>query len=299
MASLNNGFFSLDKVWVDDGNVNLSCSFKQNEKLVTASYYITENGISLLSISSDVALVDKLKESPIKIAKSESMMLFRHYVLGMTINGDETYFTNSDVANFIMISGTDSKGLEHNYWFRNHDGALIKPNIPISEDKDSKLEQADSTSLSQNIMLVGFLIDDDNEVFYFYNRASQMIYRQEMNFQKSYSSLSRNISIPNLQDVTFWQGNILAVDKAGVVYQIKANGEFEQVALNESWFVSHPHWWVNLDKDFDKSSTMTLLGIKPINSKEIIPAWYMNGKVFIAHDLPSSSVLKTFGVDGN
>lgn len=146
-------------------------------------------------------------------------------------------------------------------------------------------------------MFLGVLNDEsNNEVFYFYSKNNEAIYRQEIHSNDPELLQASCIEIPNLKNIFLWEKNILILKENGVICKIKPDGYIDIIAVNESWFSLHPNWWDSLNSEFIESSIITLYGIKSNNGKDMIPAWYANGKVIISSELSSTNKLKVLGM---
>lgn len=295
--------FEIAQVWQENENIYFSCSYNVNGRVENANYSFSENEITLISITDNIALLNRLFDIETNISPQESKEILKNYIIGMEVNGHEKYFTNSDFADVVMISGEDVEKKLHRCWFRMSDGMLIKPNLPREIEKETTLintqKKQSDILIPQDLILAGNLVDEnDNEFFYFYSRENKVIYRQEStskNIADSSFPIAIKIDIPNLQNTIFWQGNLLVVDEDGVVFQINADGHFHQVALNDYWFKQHQQWWKKLNDTFDEPSMLALFGIKSANGRNIVPAWYTNKKIIIAHELSTTNMLQFLG----
>lgn len=103
--------FNVIQVWQGSGNTYVSCGYIYYGKMAIASYYINNNEIVLLSISSDIDLLKKLSDKKIKISNQESKDLFDKYKLEVDIYSDDQYLSNSSLAEIIMIKGGMKKDM--------------------------------------------------------------------------------------------------------------------------------------------------------------------------------------------
>ena len=153
----------------------------------------------------------------------------------------------------------------------------------------------------QDLILVGSLFNEDGkEVFFFYSKDENTIFRQEGLGQNEIdlrNPTSRRLVFDKIKTVINWQNNIIVVLENGVVKQLNVDGNANMVALNTMWFERTSFKWSDFYNYANEIQPIALFGLKATDGKRFLPAWYFNGKVVIAHSLSSEDVLQFLGFD--
>lgn len=153
----------------------------------------------------------------------------------------------------------------------------------------------------QDLILVGSLFSEDKkEIFFFYSKQENTIFRQEglgQNIIDLRNPTGKRLVFDKIKTVLNWQNNIIVVLDNGVVKQLNADGSANMVALNNMWFERTSFKWSDLDNYSNENQPIALFGLKATDGKHFLPAWYFNGKVVIAHSLSSEDVLQFLGFD--
>lgn len=152
-----------------------------------------------------------------------------------------------------------------------------------------------------DLTLVGSLFDDNGgEVFFFYSKESDVIFRQEGLEQKDIdlkNPTAKRLSFDKIETVFDWHGNLLVIHKNGVVKQLNVNGSADTIAINKNWFEDESFNWANLNDFINEPHPITLFGLKGKEGKQSLSAWYFKGKVIISEPLPSENTLQFLGFD--
>lgn len=154
-----------------------------------------------------------------------------------------------------------------------------------------------------DLILVGSLFDDNGgEVFFFYSKESDTIFRQEGLGQKDIdlkNPTAQRLSLRDIDTAFNWNGNILIIQKNGVVKQLNVNGSADIIALNKTWFENESFNWRNLNDFINEPNPITLFGLKGKDGKQFLPAWYFKGKVIVSESLPSEDTLHFLDFDSS
>ena len=152
-----------------------------------------------------------------------------------------------------------------------------------------------------DLTLVGSLFDDNGgEVFFFYSKESDTIFRQEGLGQKDINlknPTAKRLSFDEIETVFDWHGNLLIIQKSGVVKQLNVNGSADIVAINKNWFENESFNWGNLSGFINEPHPITLFGLKGKDGEQALSAWYFKGKVIVSESLPSENTLQFLGFD--
>ncbi|HHR6037366.1 TPA: TcdA/TcdB pore-forming domain-containing protein [Providencia alcalifaciens] len=154
-----------------------------------------------------------------------------------------------------------------------------------------------------DLILVGSLFDDNGgEVFFFYSKESDTIFRQEGLGQKDIdlkNPTAKRLSIREIDTAFNWNGNILIIQKNGVVKQLNVNGSADIIAINKTWFENESFNWRNLNDFINEPNPITLFGLKGKDGTRVLPAWYFKGKVIVSESLPSEDTLHFLDFDSS
>ncbi|WP_353242002.1 TcdA/TcdB pore-forming domain-containing protein [Providencia sp.] len=291
------------KVWPEEKIIYFSCRYQ--DSLEVANYQIVENNIELVSIVSTPETLVYLASTHTQLEEVEPEEILKNYLIDNKNNIVISDLKNSNLANLVMISGSDHNQTQHRYWIRPQDNKLIKPNLSASLGfghfpVDRTLKQS-HWAIPEDLHLVTSLFDSDGiEVFYFYSDTQKSLYRQEGAGQDVLNVIKPSawfMYTPNLESVFTWKGNLLLIDSFGVVSQLNANGDSSIVALNDKWFKDHAYWWRDLEYIYRDKPALALLGIKSVDNEKILPAWSVQGKIIIAHQLSSENELQFLGMN--
>ncbi|MGG4664037.1 TcdA/TcdB pore-forming domain-containing protein [Providencia vermicola] len=291
------------KVWPEENAIYFSCRYQDSFEV--ANYQIVENNIELVSIVSTPETLVYLASTHTQLEEVELEGILKSYLIDNKNNIATSDLKGSNLANLVMISGNDHHQAQHRYWIRPQDNKLIKPNLSASLGfghfpVDRTLKQS-HWAIPEDLHLVTSLFDSDGtEVFYFYSDTKKSLYRQEGAGQDVLNVIKPSAWFmykPNLDSVFTWKGNLLLIDSFGVVSQLHANGDSFIVALNDKWFQDHAFWWRDIEFLYQDKTTLALLGIKSVDNEKILPAWSVQGKVIIAHQLSSENELQFLGLN--
>lgn len=152
-----------------------------------------------------------------------------------------------------------------------------------------------------DLTLVGSLFDDNGgEVFFFYSKEDDVIFRQEGPGQEVidlHNPTAKRLSFSEIETVFNWQGNLLVLHKNGVVKQLNVNGSAEVVALNKLGAENKPVDWNILNDFINEPNAITLLGLKGKEEDQLLPAWYFKGQIIINKSSSSENTLQFLGFD--
>lgn len=303
LVNKNNRQFEILKLWHDENAIYFSCRYQNNQEM--ANYQIIDGKIKLVSLTANSDLLTYLAITHTQLVDIELQEILQNYFIDNENNADKEYLKNNYLVDLVMISGNDNNQAYHRYWVRPHDNILIKPNLSPSLGfgyfpKDRKLKQS-HWAIPEDLNLVGSLFDNDGEeAFYFYSDKQKLLYQQKGPGQDVLNVIkpsARLMYTPNLESVFIWQGNLMIIDSYGVISQIDVKDKSSVVALNDKWFQNQANWWQDLEYNYQDKVTLALLGIKDENNERVLPAWYIQGKVIIAHQLSSENELQFLGMN--
>ncbi|WP_375084095.1 TcdA/TcdB pore-forming domain-containing protein [Providencia sp. SKLX074055] len=291
------------KVWSEEDIIYFSCRYQ--DSLEVANYQIVENNIELVSLVSAPELLVDLASTHTQLGSTEPEEILQRYLIDNKNNFRMSQLKYSSLASLVMISGSDYNQAQHRYWIRLKDNKLIKPNLSASLGfghfpVDRTLRQS-HWAIPEDLHLVSSLFDNDGtEVFYFYSDKEKSLYQQRGAGQDVLNVIKPSawfMFMPNLERVFTWKGNLLLVDSIGVVSQLNVNRSSSTVALTDKWLREHAYWWRNLESDYRDKTVLPLLGIRSVDNSKILPAWSVQGKVIIAHQLSSENELQFLGLN--
>lgn len=208
--------------------------------------------------------------------------------LKLPIYPDGVLVHASDDAQMVNVFGEDGEEMPHRYWLRKRDGAVIKSNLPRGD-------------FASDLVFAGSLISDEDgrEIFYFYTRSRQIIYRQIGS--GSSAGQARVVAFPEnfagLSNMFNVGGELFVSTQGGCVLRLTAAGVFFLEAVNSGWF-NLPHqspWWQDLQlfADANRAATVSVLDVKDLYGA-IVPVWYHSGN-FVISSLHGKQ-LQLFGV---
>ncbi|EPQ5227433.1 TcdA/TcdB pore-forming domain-containing protein [Providencia stuartii] len=297
--------FELMNLWENNGAVYFSCRYQDHDLPQVVTYMIDGDNIILIGISVDELTYYRLSEGQDKIPKKMLEQVLDKYLLSVKDHEKLVSGKNANPSNFaeiILITGVDKNNRVYHDWLKSGDGTVIKSNvISYLDSMDNKNTRLNKLSQPKDIILVANLIDEnDNEVFYFYSQDNSLIYRQvgaAPNISQIGKQQVKYIEVSNVDSIVFSHGILLVINQDGIVNQITAKGEMNNFAINENWFDKNVVWWENLKEVNNKINSYLLLGLKRMDNNEVIPAWYDNGNIIIAHQLSSKNTLQYLGID--
>ncbi|MTB66583.1 prevent-host-death family protein [Providencia sp. wls1943] len=307
LENQNNRPFEILQLWKGDGHIFFSCRYTDTNEVV--NFQIEKNIIKLISFDADSTLLERLAQTPTQFSGISPQTFLRNYMLSSTYktNDKQAVQIEADLGQVVAISGVDSNQVLHRYWLRVSDSLLIKPNLSSSlgygeTPTNIRLHQS-HWAIPPDLALMGSLFDDKGtEIFYFYSHKNKELYRQEgpgqdiLNVTKPTAWL---LNTPHgLQNAVFWQGNLFISNIDGVVCQIDDKGKYHPSALTENWFKDRANWWKELG-DHYCCNTITLIGLNKGSTQKVIPAWSINGKVIIAHELSLENNIQLLGLDAD
>ncbi|MEX9607571.1 TcdA/TcdB pore-forming domain-containing protein [Providencia huaxiensis] len=297
--------FELINIWENNGAVYFSCRYQAHDLPEVVTYMIDGDSIIFIGVFVDELTHYQLSEGQDKIPKKMLEQVLDKYILSVSDHEKLVTDNNANSSNFaeiILITGVDKNNNVYHYWLKYEDGTVIKSNVISYLDSiDKKNVNSNKLNQPKDIILVASLIDEEgNDVFYFYSRDKSRIYRQvgaSPNISQIVEQQVKCIEVSNVDSIVFSHGILLVINKDGIVSQVSAKGEMKNFAINENWFDKKTIWWESLKEVNNKNGLYLLLGIKKLHNNEVIPAWYDNGNIIIAHQLSSKNTLQYLGVD--
>ncbi|TMU69923.1 hypothetical protein FGA82_29075 [Pseudomonas fluorescens] len=208
-------------------------------------------------------------------------------------------------APLVTVYGNDADGVAHRYWIRTQDGKVIKPNLEPPKDRTLRFQAHEQTRsawpIPSDLMLVGNLPRANaKEVFYFYSKEQNALFRQEGGGQTVLDANRPSaLRIPTtpLASVVDVNGSVLVVTEDGRVAQLDAQGRFNYEAVNEHWLKGHTNWWQDLGTVNGKDATLAVFGLKSTDGKSVLPTWYSNGQVVVASLALQNKTLQWLGLE--
>ncbi|HHR5905359.1 TPA: TcdA/TcdB pore-forming domain-containing protein [Providencia alcalifaciens] len=303
----NNRPFEILQLWKGYGHIYFSCRYTDTNEVV--NFQIEQNIIKLISLDADSTLLERLAQTPTQFSAISPQAFLRNYMLSSTYktNGEQPVQIEADLGSVVAISGVDSNQALHRYWLRVADSLLIKPNLSPSlgygeTPTNIRLHQS-HWAIPPDLALMGSLFDEKGtEIFYFYSHKNKELYRQEGPGQDILNVTKPTAWFLNtpygMQNAAFWQGNLFISNIDGVICQIDDKGNYHPSALTENWFKERANWWRELG-DYYCCKTITLVGLNKGSAEKIIPAWSLNGKVIIAHELSLENNIQFLGLDAD
>ncbi|WP_369427405.1 TcdA/TcdB pore-forming domain-containing protein [Providencia sp. PROV236] len=295
-------------LWKENECVLIKISSQRDNLEIISEYQIIGYELELLSVSNNIALIDKIALTATSNVEDDIQSI------STLLGGDQGSLRAvsgiyHDVqiknAKLMTIDGKDSEGINRRYWLRTDSKTLIKPNLEASfythSDRTGNIIQ---WTPPNDLMFIGRLFSSSGmEVFFFYSRCEDKIYRQEGLGQDIIENGNPTAKIiqglNEIEYATTLYGNILIVNKQGEVKQLNIDGGSQIVGVNNKWLnfkEGELSWWSRLDKNYKEAEILiTLLGLKYGEVK--LPAWYFKGKIIIAHTLSSSHQLEFLGID--
>jgi hypothetical protein len=192
---------------------------------------------------------------------------------------------------FVVIDVAHEAQLEQRYWLRMGDGALIRAKLPADQEISA------AAGLPHNLTLLACMKQQDGqEIAYFYLPEHTTLYRQAGYGQHATMAekLAFNAGIKSVQD------NVLGLQvetRAGLVYQLDAEGQQTLIAVHGPWLESHPAWWQRLP-EVAGQARVSLQGLQQTVDLPLT-AWFRNGHVVMAAPtLPAATRLLGLDPDG-
>ncbi|WP_283125596.1 TcdA/TcdB pore-forming domain-containing protein [Providencia stuartii] len=293
-------------LWKENENILMKVSHDRNNLGIISKYRIIDYELELLSVTNNVSLLEKIAFTATTNVGDDIKSIST--LLGVERNTPESAI-HHDVhirsAKLMIIDGKDSKDINRRYWLRTDNNTLIKPNLEPSFYASSEYQGNIIQWVPPNdLILIGSLFSDNEmEVFFFYSRYEDKIYRQEGLGQDIIEEGNPTAKIirglNEIEKVTMLNGNIVIVDRQGEIKQLNNNGDIKVIGVNNKWLnmkEGELFWWSRLDRNHKEIETLiTLSGL--INGEDKIPAWYFKGKIVIAYALSSSHQLDFLGFD--
>lgn len=307
--------FKVHKLWREHENIYFSLTHHDNNDEIFTKYKIDGKKSELVNIFNSSKLLEYLANSPTKINSSGYHILKMYYNVPndrysqnlSEVESDKLDFSTLNLAKIVTIDGKDENGINRRYWLRRDTNTLIKVNLGVNKYTKVVENPADLT-------LVGSLIDDsETEVFFFYSKEKDRLYRQEGLGQDVFDInnpttkvitqeiYGHSIPITQINTVFNWNGNIIVIRKSGKIQQVNADGSIDIVAFNEHWLktLDSSNWLSKLDDNYNGTKqAIALLGLRR-SDESIIPAWYFDRKFIIAHSLLSEHELQFLGFDSD
>nr|ELR5083743.1 hypothetical protein [Providencia stuartii] len=321
------GSYDFSQFRINGVSAKIINMWKENDEiLITASTKLSDNDVFFkfefgksTNVTGKYLLVKKISNNPYlldEIANTATQNVpntfknidflthyepTKKYIISKSSIRDTIY-----TDEILEIDGKDSNGINRRYWVRNESNTLIKPNLePNFKAFITATGNEVKWTPPDDLMLVGSLFDDNQtEVFFFYSKKENKVYRQEglgqdkIDDSQPTAKILRNIKWP-IENVSMQNGKILLIAKTGIIDQISVDGHIRTVALNEKWLNDTSDgslWWSRISRYFKKSDhPIVLLGLRKKTDNSVIPAWYFNERVIIAHSLSSSNHLHFVG----
>ena len=302
LMNSNKQLFQIFQLWENEGSIYFSCHYQDTQEV--ANYRIKAGEVELISLSATESLINDLIKIPTQYDLNLLSNTLKNYFIDDINTGEKKHEFSKYLADLVMISGRNDNQAYYRYWFRKNDNKLIKPDLSPPLDYgiypvDDILAQVHWT-IPEDLNLIGTLFDSDNtEIFYFYSDKYKLLYRQKSTEDQSAKPSGLPLHITSLDSAFMWQGRIMTIDIRGVVSQVNADGESLPVALNDKWFEERSCWWRDIYFLYGDTPILALLGIRNAYSDKVIPAWYVHGKLVIAHQLSSENELQFLGQTQN
>ncbi|MDI2146206.1 cytotoxin [Pseudomonas sp. ITA] len=210
-------------------------------------------------------------------------------------------------APLITLFGNDAAGIAHRYWIRTRDGLVIKPNLAPPKDQTLRFSAREQTRsawpIPADLMLAGSVrLANTNEVFFFYSKEQQVLFRQEGAGQAVLNAnqpTALRVAAPSLASVVDVSGNLIAIADDGRVAQLDALGRLNYEAVNEGWLKGRATWWKDLETVNGKGATLAVFGLKGTDGKSVLPVWYHNGQVVVASAALQNKSLQFLGFEAD
>ncbi|WP_336844765.1 TcdA/TcdB pore-forming domain-containing protein [Providencia rettgeri] len=303
------------KVWKVNNGIYMSCISKENGNETKSVYQYINNTLYLISYSTDDFIPDffyfngsnrekdKYVESGI-IQVSPKKMMLSYESYGGKLESD-----NVKLADTIMIYGKMKNGKKIRFWLREKDCKLIRANIKESityemvnvESPEMNNNNSGHRGVYEDLIYVGSQYNNEGEeVFYFYNSNSHLIYWQKgllSNIMDENGPIAERVEIEDVINMINWEGRCIAITDEGGVYRISSNGNPTIIAVNEQWLKKYNNWFNKLTSRFGNNSIISILGLTDKKNGHSLYAWYADEGLFISTEFYSTKEIVFLGYD--
>ncbi|MCD9568348.1 TcdA/TcdB pore-forming domain-containing protein [Pseudomonas protegens] len=306
--SFNQSAGQISRFWQEGDAVYLARRYQLKEREAELSFRILGDRMELVGVVGDESL---LQLSARTGQHGDGLKtLLKGYETQATERDTPVYSLGAPLleptaAELITVFGLDNAKVAHRYWVRSSDGIVIKPNLapPAGQAPraDAPGQVQSAWQIPADLVLAGSQAQPGGqEVFYFYSKAQQVLFRQEGPGQKVLDAgtpSALRLSTPPLANVLNLNGHLLAVTEDGRMARIEATGRLSYEAVNEHWLKSHNNWWTNLAEVAGSNATLAVFGVKAADGKRALPVWYHNGQVVVASFALQGKPLQFLGFD--
>lgn len=306
--SFNQSAGQISRFWQEGDAVYLARRYQLKEREAELSFRILGDRMELVGVVGDESL---LQLSARTDQHGDGLKtLLKSYETQATERDTPLYSLGAPMleptaAELITVFGLDNAKVAHRYWVRSSDGIVIKPNLAPPAGQAPRADapgQAQSAwQIPADLVLAGSLAQPGGqEVFYFYSKAQQVLFRQEGPGQKVLDAgqpSALRLTTPPLANVLNLNGHLLAVTEDGRMARIEATGRLSYEAVNEHWLKSHNNWWKSLAEVAGSNATLAVFGVKTADGKRALPVWYHNGQVVVASSTLQGKPLQFLGFD--
>ncbi|MEZ4829083.1 MAG: TcdA/TcdB pore-forming domain-containing protein [Bacteroidia bacterium] len=236
------------------------------------SYYLHEDTSLFTALQGDTTLTDNLKKS----GKLTNTLLdeLKTILPAGNPNSNSTFdkltatLIQPAVDTFITVESRDGSNNIQRIWYRNADYQIIAFNFTDATVND--------------VMLLNWqkIEGQEDEIFFFYSRQQQTLYRQTGPATGDNSVTSKPaiaLPISHLAKIVRDGNFMLAFTTDGLVFQIDIDGNKNLIGVNQTWLKNHPMWWDQLpalvEENTDSLPSVSLLGLTDPAGKTLA-AWF-------------------------
>ncbi|HEJ8087012.1 TPA: hypothetical protein SMI57_000002 [Serratia liquefaciens] len=297
------------RLWQEGDVVYLTRHYWLNNGEAELSYQILEDRMELVGVSGNNVMLQHLARTRQQSDILEGLL--QNYKNEGIERTQPTLTMGSRLvepteAALVTVLGTDVMDIVHRYWIRKSDGALIKPNLanpgydellPGSEEKVRS-----HWPIPADLMLAGSMVAADGlEVFFFYSRSKQLVFRQEGVGQAildaDHPTAFRVVNIASSTHLINVGGEVIAITAEGRVANLDANGGLHYGAVNEHWLKGRANWWQDLASVTKSDVPLAVFGVKGKDDTGLLAVWYYQGKVVVASPALQGKSLQFLGFD--
>ncbi|MGE8349127.1 MAG: TcdA/TcdB pore-forming domain-containing protein [Pseudomonas protegens] len=310
--SFNQSAGQISRFWQEGDAVYLARRYQLKEREAELSFRILGDRMELVGVVGDQSLLQQSASNSQHGNDAKPLLntLLEGYQAQATQRDTPVYSLGAPLleptaAELITVFGLDNAKVAHRYWVRSRDGIVIKPNLapPAGQEPsaDAPGQAQSAWQIPADLVLAGSLAQPDGqEVFYFYSKAQQVLFRQEGPGQKVLDAgqpSALRLTTPPLANVLNLNGHLLAVTEDGRMARIEATGRLSYEAVNEHWLKNQSNWWKNLAEVAGSNATLAVFGVKAADGKSALPVWYHNGQVVVASSALQGKPLQFLGFD--
>ncbi|MFJ7142915.1 TcdA/TcdB pore-forming domain-containing protein [Pseudomonas protegens] len=310
--SFNQSAGQISRFWQEGDAVYLARRYQLKEREAELSFRILGDRMELVGVVGDQSLLQLSASNSQHGNDAKPLLntLLEGYQAQATQRATPVYSLGAPLleptaAELITVFGLDNAKVAHRYWVRSRDGIVIKPNLapPAGQEPsaDAPGQAQSAWQIPADLVLAGSLAQPDGqEVFYFYSKAQQVLFRQEGPGQKVLDAnqpSALRLTTPPLANVLNLNGHLLAVTEDGRMARIEATGRLSYEAVNEHWLKNQSNWWKNLAEVAGSNATLAVFGVKAADGKSALPVWYHNGQVVVASSALQGKPLQFLGFD--